>query len=153
MGKKFLKFADLPPNPMDDRDLGTYKELGFDVCLLTEDDVKLVKNGLLNEDYKQAIRNIGKNGLNVWIRNMYNDEDYFQCDIDKSGSNYGTSYEMAPRNITTEFEEFSGITGFYMADEAYMYTMPQEIPVSWMNKDAYKFALQSLQVFLDMFQE
>ena len=125
---------------MDDRDLGTYKELGFDVCLLTEDDVKLVKNGLLNEDYKQAIRNIEKNGLSVWIRNMYNDEDYFQCDIDKSGSNYGTSYEMAPRNITTEFEEFSGITGFYMADEAYMYTMPQEIPVSWMNKDAYKFA-------------
>ena len=57
MGKRFLKFADLPPNPMDEKDLAFYKELGFDVCLLTEDNVKLDKNGTLNGDYKQAIKN------------------------------------------------------------------------------------------------
>ena len=140
MEKRFLKFADLPPNPMDEKDLAFYKELGFNVCLLTEDNVKLVKNGILNEDYKQAIENIEKTGMDVWIRNMFNDEDYFQCASGKEGSNYGTPYEMEPRDITTEFREFSNVTGFYMADEPYMYTLPEEIPISWMRKDAYKFA-------------
>lgn len=140
MGKRFLKFADLPPNPMSESDLQAYRELGFDVCLLTEDNVKLVKNGKLNEEYIQAIRNIEKNGMNVWIRNMYNDEDYFQCVSGKEGSNYGTPYEMESRDITTEFREFPNVTGFYMADEPYMYTLPQEIPIAWMRKDAYKFA-------------
>ena len=140
MGKRFLKFADLPPNPMDEKDLAFYKELGFDVCLLTEDNVKLVENGTLNGDYKQAIRNIEKTGMAVWIRNMYNDEEYFQCASRKEGSNYGTPYVMEPRDITIEFREFQNITGFYMADEPYMYTLPEEIPISWMRKDAYKFA-------------
>lgn len=140
MGKRFLKFADLPPNPIDERDLELYKELGFDVCLLTEDDVKLVKDGSVSDEYKQAIDSIGKMGMDVWIRNMFNDEDYFQCDSDKEGSNYGTPYEMEARNITTEFKEFSNVTGFYMADEPYMYTLPEELPISWMNKEAYKFA-------------
>lgn len=140
MGKRFLKYADLPPNPMDERDLELYKELGFDVCLLTEDDVDLVVDGTVSAEYKQAIANIEKTGMDVWIRNMFNDEDYFQCDSPKKGSNYGMLYEMDPRNITTEFQEFSGVKGFYMADEAYMYTMPEEIPVSWIHKDAHQFA-------------
>ena len=58
MDGKFIKFADLPPNPFDKEDLMNYRELGMNTCLLTEDDVKLIVDGELNEDYKQAIRNI-----------------------------------------------------------------------------------------------
>lgn len=145
MDKKFLKFADLPPNPFDTEDLKDYKELGMNVCLLTEDDVKMVADGKLSEDYKQAIRNIGEMGMNVWIRNMFNDCDYFQCESHKAGTNYGDRYEMEPRNITTEFGEFSSVTGFYMADEAYMETLPEPIEVAWMQQmprmaESYKFA-------------
>lgn len=145
MEKHFIKFADLPPNPLDAEDLKDYLELGMNTCLLTEDDVKLVKNGHLSDEYKQAIRNIADAGLQVWIRNMFNDADYFQCEAHKEGNNYGDPYEMEPRNITTEFEEFPAITGFYMADEAYMYTLPEKNYVGWMQEmpqmnDAHKFA-------------
>ena len=132
MSNKFYKFADLPPNPFDPQDLKDYRELGANVCLLTEDDVDLVKDGKLSEDYKQAIRNIADAGLQVWIRNMYNDEEYFLCDYHKHGENYGDAYEMEPRNITDEFKEFPAVTGFYMADEAYMYTLPEKWEVGFM---------------------
>lgn len=145
MDKKFIKFADLPPNPFDTEDLRDYKELGMNVCLLTEDDVKMVANGNLSEGYKQAIRNISETGMQVWIRNMFNDCDYFQCKSHKAGTNYGDRYEMEPRNITTEFLEFPSVTGFYMADEAYMETLPNPPEVAWMQQmphmaDSYKFA-------------
>lgn len=145
MDGKFIKFADLPPNPFDKEDLMNYRELGMNTCLLTEDDVKLIVDGELNEDYKQAIRNIEEAGMNVWIRNMFNDCDYFQCESHKAGTNYGDRYEMEPRNITTEFKEFPAVTGFYMADEAYMETLPNPPQVAWMQlvprmADSYKFA-------------
>ncbi len=140
MDRKFIKFADLPPDPMDKEDLKDYKELGMNVCLLTEDDVKMTSDGKLSAAYQEAIRNIEEAGLDVWIRNMYNDPDYFACSAYKTGSNYGSSYEMSARNITTEFRDFSGVTGFYMADEAYMYTLPETVPVSWMQKDPHLFA-------------
>ena len=60
MGKRFLKFADLPPNPFNAEDLKDYKELGMNVCLLTEDDVKMVVDGNLSEGYKQAIQHISE---------------------------------------------------------------------------------------------
>lgn len=138
--KRFLKFADLPPNPMDTEDLENYKRLGMNICLLTEDDVKLVENGSLKEDYKEAVTRIGQTGMEVWIRNMFNDSDYFECASHKQGTNYGTPYEMEPRQITTEFREFSAVTGFYMADEAYMYTLPEQVPISWMKERANEFA-------------
>lgn len=132
MSNKFYKFADLPPNPFDLQDLKDYKELGANVCLLTEDDAKLVDNGTVSEEYKQAIRNISDAGLEVWIRNMYNDEDYFHCEEPKHGENYGTPYDMDPRTIIDEFKEFPAVTGFYMADEAYMYTLPEKWEVAFM---------------------
>lgn len=132
MKKKFIKFADLPPNPFSKDDLKRYKDLGLNVCLLTEDDVKLVKDGKLSDEYKSAINNIGEQGLEVWIRNMFNDESYFQSFEKIYGSNYGSEYEMEPRNITDEFAQFDCVTGFYMADEAYMYNMPETMPISWM---------------------
>lgn len=137
---KFIKFADLPPNPMDREALADYKALGFNVCLLTEDDVDLVENGKISENYCNAIRNIEDMGLEVWIRNMFNDEDYFECDEDKKGSNYGYLYEMEKRHITSEFSEFEGVTGFYMADEAYMYTLPERMTLSWMKPDPHLFS-------------
>lgn len=132
MENMFYKFADLPPNPMDPDDLQDYRELGADICLLTEDDVKLVRDGKLNEDYMQAIRNIADAGMEVWIRNMFNDAEYFQCDHHKCGDNYGSTYEMEARNITNEFDRFPSVTGFYMADEAYMYTLPEKSAIGFM---------------------
>ncbi len=137
---KFIKFADLPPNPMNREALADYKALGFNVCLLTEDDVDLVEDGKLSENYCNAIRNIEDMGLKVWIRNMFNDEDYFECEKHKRGSNYGTLYEMEERHITSEFSDYADITGFYMADEAYMYTMPEQMPLVWMKPNPNLFA-------------
>lgn len=132
MNNKFYKFADLPPNPFDEEDLKDYKEMGANICLLTEDDVKLIKDGKLNDDYIKAINNISDKGLEVWIRNMYNDEEYFQCTYEKNGENYGTPYKLKPRNITDEFLKYKSVTGFYMADEAYMYTLPEKSQIGFM---------------------
>lgn len=120
----FILMADLPPNPLDLSAIQSYKDLGFNTFILTEDDVPLTENGVLSEPYRQAIRNLGSLGLDVYIRNMYNDGDYFQNDIPhKQGSNYGTPYQMPKRNLTTEFSAFPEVKGFYMADEPYMYDL------------------------------
>ncbi len=140
MENKFIKLADLPPDPTDEKALAHYKEMGFTVCLLTEDDVKLVSDGTVSQAYKQAIQNISRQGMEVWIRNMFNDPDYFESDGKTDGSNYGWPYEMEPRHITHEFSAFPAVTGFYMADEAYMYRLPERVPIDWMRSDSYKFA-------------
>ena len=140
MENKFIRLADLPPNPLDKNALQHYKQMGMNVCLLTEDNVKLVSNGKVSADYKHAIENISDCGMQVWIRNMFNDADYFQCEEKKLGSNYGWAYEMEPRHITEEFEEFPAVTGFYMADEAYMYQLPEKLNIDWMVKENHLFA-------------
>lgn len=122
---KFITIADLPPNPLSSEALDLYKALGLDTVLLTEDNVAFTQNGKITDRYKQAIRNIGAKGMNVWIRNMYNDADYFVntgADATAERSNYGTPYTMEARNITTEFAEFSEITGYFMSDEPFMTT-------------------------------
>ncbi len=63
MENKFIKLADLPPDPMDDKALTHYREMGFNVCLLTEDDVKLVEGETVSRDYKKAIQNISDHGM------------------------------------------------------------------------------------------
>lgn len=140
MENKFLRLADMPPNPMDEKALRHYREMGMNVCLLTEDDVKLVENGTVSRDYEKAIQNISHCGMQVWIRNMFNDADYFQCGEKKAGSNYGWAYEMEPRSITGEFQKFPAVTGFYMADEAYMYSLPEKVNIDWMVKENHLFA-------------
>lgn len=140
MENKFIKMADLPPDPLDHQALEHYKAMGMNVCLLTEDDVKLVENGTLSSDYKKAIQNIADHGMQVWIRNMFNDADYFDCAQKKEGSNYGWAYEMEPRHITEEFQEFPAVTGFYMADEAYMYQLPERVNIDWMRPDSAQYA-------------
>ena len=140
MENKFIRLADLPPDPTNAEDLKHYKALGMNVCLLTEDQVKLVADGGLNPEYGQAIQNISDAGMQVWIRNMFNDADYFECAEDKTGSNYGWSYEMKKRQITDEFRRFPGVTGFYMADEAYMYQLPQAVNIDWMRSDSHLYA-------------
>ena len=63
MDNQFIRLADLPPDPMDTDALLHYKNMGFHVCLLTEDDVKLVDHGTVSQDYKNAIRNISDAGM------------------------------------------------------------------------------------------
>jgi len=117
----FILMADIPPNPLDKDAVKQYQDLGLNTFILTEDDVPFTKNGVITEAYQNAIRNLGDMGLDVYIRNMYNDADYFQNPIEnKQGSNYGTPYQMPARNITNEFAAFPAVKGFYMADEPYM---------------------------------
>ena len=52
MENKFIRLADLPPDPFNPADLERYKALGMNVCLLTEDHVKLVANGTVSPEYK-----------------------------------------------------------------------------------------------------
>ena len=117
----FTTFADLPPNPNSAAQLQLYKDLGMNVCLLTEDNTSFTSQGKITEGYKKAIENIGDAGMQVWIRNMYNDPDYFQnTDAEKERSNYGTPYTMEARNVTDELSKMPQITGYYMGDEIYM---------------------------------
>ena len=140
MENKFIRIADLPPDPTDLQALAHYKDMGFRVCLLTEDNVKMVENGTVSQDYQKAIQNISDQGMEVWIRNMFNDPDYFESEGKTDGSNYGWQYEMEPRHITDEFGKFPAVTGFYMADEAYMYQLPEQVNIDWMRPDSCKYA-------------
>lgn len=120
----FITFADGTPNAMDVDAIAMYRDLGLNTFLLTEDYIPMVENGTLSSSYGKLIENIESQGLDVWIRNMYNDEDYFQNDEHKIGSNYGYPYEISERNITDEFGKYEAVTGFYMADEPFMTTLP-----------------------------
>ena len=56
MENKFIRLADLPPDPTNIKALEHYRQLGMNVCLLTEDQVKLVDGGTVSQDYKNAIQ-------------------------------------------------------------------------------------------------
>ena len=139
--KEFITFADLPPDPLDQDALKTYQELGMNVCILTEDNVPFTKDGQITKEYKQAIENIGKAGMKVLVRNMFNDEDYFQNeDGEKYRSNYGTPYKIETRNITDEFSDREELFGFYMADEPYMKALSKDMPFAYRHADRELFA-------------
>lgn len=121
-GEKFITIADLPPSAFESLD--NYVALGFSGYILTEDTASFTENGVITERYKEAIKNAGKAGLDVYIRNQYNDPDYFVNDDDttkrskyNAGEEIGNYYTIPKRNITTEFNDFSEVKGFYMADE------------------------------------
>lgn len=120
----FITFADGTPNAADSDAVAMYRDLGMNKFLLTEDYIPMVENGTLSSSYGDLIKNVEEQGLEVWIRNMYNDEDCFQNEETKIGSNYGYPYEISERNITDEFSKYEGVTGFYMADEPFMTTLP-----------------------------
>ncbi len=137
-GEDFVTFADIPPDPLDDDQLSLYADLGLNNFILTEDDVKLTKDGQVDEKYLEAIEAIGKKGLGVFIRNMFNDADYFvNDDAEKERSNYGTPYRIPRRKITDEFQKFGGIIkGFYMSDEAFLKTGDNPA-TSWADESKY----------------
>ena len=115
--ERFISIADVPPVNFDKLD--DYVALGFSGYILTEDGVKLTNNGAMTEAYKNAAAAVKKAGLDVYIRNQYNDPDYFQNnDGDTLRNKFvaGYSYKIPVRNLTTEFKDL-GISGFYMADE------------------------------------
>lgn len=120
--EKIITVADMPPNPFDAEAVQLYKDMGFTHWILTEDHVPLVENGTLSESYKEAIEILSEQGFEIWIRNMQNDPEYFQIEADKSGSNYGYQYTLTPRDITTDFQEYENVTGFYMMDEPFQIT-------------------------------
>lgn len=122
-GEKLITFADLTPNPTLDDEVEEYRDLGLNTFLMTEDYVNFAKDGKLNPEYLNVCRKVGEKGLDVWIRNYYNDEDYFQNDAAKQGSNYGAPYSLSARDVTTDFQGVDCIKGFYMADEPYMTTL------------------------------
>lgn len=121
--KTFITLVDATPNVDSEEEMKLYTDLGVNTFVLTEDYVSMVEDGTLSKSYKNSITKLQDLGLNIWIRNMWNDPDYFDSDKAKEGSNYGSPYSMQPRKITTEFSEFPGVTGFYMADELYKKTL------------------------------
>lgn len=123
---KFMTIADLPPNPVDEEAVQLYMDLGLDTYILTEDYTPMVYEGKVADSYKEAIESLGEKGLDVWIRNMWNDPDYFTLESAKEGSNYGSPYTMVPRDITDDFKGLEAMTGFYMSDEPYMTTLEDD---------------------------
>lgn len=120
--QKFITIADLPPNPFES--LAEYAALGFTGYILTEDYCSFTENGVITEKYKEAIKSAGEAGLDVYIRNQFNDPEYFVNDDDttkrdkyNAGEEIGNYYTIPKRNITTEFKDFAEVKGFYMADE------------------------------------
>lgn len=135
MENKFIRIADLPPDPTDLQALKHYRDMGMNVCLLTEDNVPMIRDGKVDPDYLQAMDNIHQQGMQLWIRNMFNDADYFDTP-GKDGSNCGAHYHLEERHIT---DELSAADGFYMADEAYMYQLPEQINIEWIRSDCHQY--------------
>lgn len=120
--ERIITIADMPPDPFQPEAVQLYKDLGFTHWILTEDHTPLVENGTLSDGYKEAIELLTEQGFEIWIRNMQNDPEYFQIETEKSGSNYGYQYTLAPRDITTDFSTYESVTGFYMMDEPFQIT-------------------------------
>lgn len=118
--EKFISIIDVPPSPLDD--LSDYLGLGFSGYILTEDYVSFTKDGAITENYKTALRNLEAAGLDVYIRNQYNDPEYFQNEDDqtlrdKYSAGGAGGYRIPKRSLTDEFRQFGAVKGFYMADE------------------------------------
>ncbi len=122
--KEFITIADFPPKLRDDQGyegtwqerLQDYADLGFSTVLLTEDDYAILDKkkdangnytdedvlGELNGAYKIIIERLISSGLDVWVRNYNNQGDYFSS-----------------KELTTNFQEYGKVTGFYMSDEPF----------------------------------
>lgn len=102
--EKFITIADVPPHPVNE--LEDYVNLGFSGYILTEDHVKFTENGKITNGYKAALESLKNKGLDVYIRNQYNDPDYFVNSDTSPRTQFnagGTSdpYVIPERNITT----------------------------------------------------
>ena len=122
--EEFITIADFPPKLRDDQGyegtwqerLQDYADLGFSTVLLTEDDYAILDKkkdangnytdedvlGELNGAYKIIIERLISSGLDVWVRNYNNHGDYFSS-----------------KELTTNFQEYGKVTGFYMSDEPF----------------------------------
>ena len=120
-GKQFRIFADCPPAPEEDI-LIAYKETGFNMYNMTEDDVAFTdENGIITDEYAGAIELCEELGLDVIIRNYRSDVNYFINDDPNErrfDTVFGPIYYTLPiRNITTELTDMPAVKGFYMVDE------------------------------------
>lgn len=112
--EEFITIVDLTPNP--NASLEDYIGLGFSRFILTEDYVSLTSDGKMTTAYQNAIKNLNDNGLDVYIRNQYNDPYYFNTKAAGS-ADYERSYTLDERHLTNEFRGNGGVKGGYMADE------------------------------------
>lgn len=124
--ERLMTIVDVPPSPFLEEDMKLYTDLGFTHYVLTEDFTAMAENGKLSESYKQAIQNLTDAGLEVWIRNHNNDYECFVVEQERTGSNYGAHYTVSPRSITDDFNAFPAVTGFYMMDEPFQYTLEDD---------------------------
>ena len=111
--ENFITIADFPPRVRDvewESRLQDYVDLGFTTILLTEDDYPILNKdaygnfikGELNEAYRIILKRLLSSGLDVWVRNYDNQDDYFSS-----------------KELTDQFREYGKITGFYMSDEPF----------------------------------
>ena len=126
--KNFTVFSAVPPEP-NAQALQTYVEAGFTNYVLTEDWLTMTNadrqigtkdDGAITQAYVDAINICKDMGLNVYVCNCRSDPDWFVNDYD--GVRYmpepwGYEYQLPKRNITTEFSQMSGVTGYVMGDE------------------------------------
>lgn len=113
--EKFITIIDLTPNP--NASLEDYLGLGFSGFILTEDYVNLTQNGKVTDNYKKAMQNLNDNGLDVYIRNQFNDPYYFNTTVAGAAEYERKNYTLDNRALTDEFRANGGVSGFYMADE------------------------------------
>lgn len=145
--ERLITIVDVPPSPFIEEDLKMYTDLGFTHYILTEDFVAMTENGVLSDTYKQAIQNLSDAGLKVWIRNHYNDANYFELDEDWDGLSLGSSYSLTARSVTDDFNAFDAVDGFYMADEIFMHA--QEDDPSTDTNESLKANFDGIQKLID----
>lgn len=131
-------FADCPPSGVDEDALQEYFGEAFTGWILTEDGGAITdENGVMTEDYKKRLE-LGSKYGDVYIRNHYNYPYYWMneetTEIDAYG---GVKVTIPKRSITTEFETFEKVKGFYQCDEPSYDAIDTLLPlVEWQNQYA-----------------
>lgn len=121
--------ADRPVAPTE-ANLKDYKAAGFTHYHMTEDFVPFTNadkkigtkdDGVINPEYIAALELCERLGLEVTIRNYYNDPNYF---VNTDGGlryleppNQHVSYTVPVRNITTELTEYPAVSRYFFTDE------------------------------------
>ena len=117
--KRVITMADLPPQP-NEYNLKLYKDAGFNTYIMTEDWNKIVNGD--STDYFNAVKYVGEQGLDVFIRGYdgSNCPDYFNDKF--SGKN---------------FLDYEAIKGIYLIDEptADMFQDIKDVYVPWYNEN------------------
>ncbi len=141
-----MLFADRPP-AFKVEYLQDYKDAGFTHYVMTEDHAPLTNadgifgntdDGVVSDLYKSAFEVCEDLGLKTVIRNMYNDEYYFNNNSDevrhREAPFENLTYRIPVRSLTTEVTSLKTVEGFFMCDEPSYKKIDTLIPlVEWYN--------------------